>query len=505
MVGFSNDLIKKRIVFNINTACSRLVRIFSAEENRKLLDLELSHAASLPASTWEETVNLLDLIQEFPFITTCLMVGAAAYFNFYITPVFAETWRLGFDEGLNDDGITILDITNPEAVKYCFVHWKIYRCRYQLDSDREAATTLAKLSMMPLTANEYLKIYGHRDSDLLEANTLIRAENLMEIWPEGRWVLRQDQDGSTDISTASKESTKKPSLVDMAMKTTIEQMLMHKDEMSDEADELPMFPPNVLKYLQANPEVVVDKPFGYDLLQQVLTGSAVLDLHYFPDLSSEQVLQIVNQAASDIAILDISGNRNISASHLSQIPKDRCIEELYIWGNPLCPLSDLSTVATSILVKKLVHREQFLDIFIGLNKKSSDMATATDITTDISQSPVIASHLTCSQFILVKIDEKLRKNLSSPEPTFRSFNSLPAIPHYISWQFLPSDDIRLPAGIYLSMMARALKLCANFRFNRDPTKIFSFAAACPDLAVSARSASASASPKPAHHVTLKTS
>lgn len=78
---------------------------------------------------WEELSTLPTVssrskigVQPFPFILTCLTVGASfrseeGYFH----AAQAAEFDMDFDEGDNNNGITVLDITDLDHVKYCFV------------------------------------------------------------------------------------------------------------------------------------------------------------------------------------------------------------------------------------------------------------------------------------------------------------------------------------------------------------------------------------------------
>jgi hypothetical protein len=58
------------------------------------------------------------------FITTCLPLGASFDVKEgYNANLILEPFNMVFDGGDNNDGITIIDITDLSHVRYCFVLW----------------------------------------------------------------------------------------------------------------------------------------------------------------------------------------------------------------------------------------------------------------------------------------------------------------------------------------------------------------------------------------------
>lgn len=108
-------------------SCHRLLRIFSDPSNRVTLQNELHLAVAFferqgpPPSRplWNSHVE--DRPCPFPFITTCLVTGAAYDFEQGEVQTASELdFDTGFNQGHNEDGITVLDITDLTDVRYCF-------------------------------------------------------------------------------------------------------------------------------------------------------------------------------------------------------------------------------------------------------------------------------------------------------------------------------------------------------------------------------------------------
>jgi len=90
----------------------------------------------------------------FPYVMTCLIVGASfnpkERYNYAMPHV--EPFGMPFDQGDNNDGITVIDISDLNAVKYCFVF---------LDSSELGQWK----TNTPLTHEEYIDAYLHRNDD----------------------------------------------------------------------------------------------------------------------------------------------------------------------------------------------------------------------------------------------------------------------------------------------------------------------------------------------------
>jgi hypothetical protein len=86
---------------------------------------------------------------EFPIVTTALLLGASFDPEAdYHHNVLLEQWNMAYDQGDNNDGITIIDITNLSHPRYAFVF-------FTDDSFRR----------MPLTAEEYLYHYEKEERE----------------------------------------------------------------------------------------------------------------------------------------------------------------------------------------------------------------------------------------------------------------------------------------------------------------------------------------------------
>lgn len=100
--------------------CRRIIDIFEEPRNRTLLLHELQLASSLPPEKWEAPPEWRNEKPVFPFVATCLLLGAS------VTPETGQGYNAThepFNMPLTaaPEGCTILDVTDPAAVRYAFV------------------------------------------------------------------------------------------------------------------------------------------------------------------------------------------------------------------------------------------------------------------------------------------------------------------------------------------------------------------------------------------------
>lgn len=116
--------------------CLSLLRIFRAAQNRVPIQQELIAAQRRNKHFWTPekgdktatsgetlTEQYGNVVAPFPFITTCLVLGAS--YNAtegYQCRVHSLPFNMQFDRGDNNDGITIIDVTEAQKARYCFVN-----------------------------------------------------------------------------------------------------------------------------------------------------------------------------------------------------------------------------------------------------------------------------------------------------------------------------------------------------------------------------------------------
>lgn len=133
-------------------ACRRLIEIFEEPRNRALLLHELQLASSLPPEKWEVTPEYRNERPAFPFVATCLLLGAS------VAPETGHGYN-ATHEPFNmplmaaPEGCTVLDVTDPASVRYAFVF-------VVPQGDSPAGLIRTAFGNTPLTAWEYAAFYG---------------------------------------------------------------------------------------------------------------------------------------------------------------------------------------------------------------------------------------------------------------------------------------------------------------------------------------------------------
>lgn len=133
-------------------ACRRLIEIFEEPRNRPLLLHELRLAGSQPPEEWEAAPEYRNERPAFPFVATCLLLGAS------VTPETGHGYNATHEPfnmplAAAPEGCTILDVTDPAAVRYAFV--------FVLPRGGSPEGLIrAAFGNTPLTAWEYAAFYG---------------------------------------------------------------------------------------------------------------------------------------------------------------------------------------------------------------------------------------------------------------------------------------------------------------------------------------------------------
>ncbi|MCJ1347542.1 hypothetical protein MMC31_005767 [Peltigera leucophlebia] len=108
--------------------CLRLIKIFEEPENRIPIQQELLLAQDKPEEFWTSEPQCPACCPfPFPYLATCLMLGA----SFEASEGFLDHTKLfstdqEFDKLQSSDAVTILDISEPHNVRYCFVRYNPY-------------------------------------------------------------------------------------------------------------------------------------------------------------------------------------------------------------------------------------------------------------------------------------------------------------------------------------------------------------------------------------------
>lgn len=171
--------------------CYGLVQIFQAIENRIPLEQELMSAQHLNEQSWKDDKGGFEgqALVPFPMVATCLILGASFdSTDGYHHGVDIEPFGMEYNEGDNNNGITIIDISELHHVRYCFADI--------LPWGMESQTPVPL--MTPLSASAYLWSYydeSKKEDQEMFGNVINRLEKwdlidvaaLRDTWPKGNW------------------------------------------------------------------------------------------------------------------------------------------------------------------------------------------------------------------------------------------------------------------------------------------------------------------------------
>jgi hypothetical protein len=150
------------------SGCLQLINIFSDKSNRRALDMELALAVDFYKDQGPPTKIALSYeayqpgagVVRFPFISTCLVLGASTNREQpYVNLVHLEPEDQGFDQGDNNNGITVIDITDIDNLRYCFACWH-QRSWYSDDGESDEQTAHLPPLRKPWSGWEYLRYFG---------------------------------------------------------------------------------------------------------------------------------------------------------------------------------------------------------------------------------------------------------------------------------------------------------------------------------------------------------
>ncbi|KAF7940391.1 uncharacterized protein EAE98_000518 [Botrytis deweyae] len=347
-------------------ACLNILKILQSPANRIALSHELRHAARFKEEDWSRKIGFAKVPVAdipFPFILTCLVVGAGLRAkDSYHARVHNLPFNLSFDGSDNNDGITVFDITELTQLRYCFVNLD------SSDSDEEeGGAPPMPPAMTPLTGPQYLWGYYRKDDqskqekfkDLgrsFQALPLIDGRALHSAWPDSSWKIMV-QDGGESVWTRveqvvaeeeiseQKESNPVDSEISSLRASSLVKVL--NSAIASSPSELPQilerasllsdFYPTAKSKLYADPTDVSNSASARRILGSILRREDTIDLGPF-ELSTEQISEVLEEASKDpkdVISLSFSGNLNITESFLKEILiKFPRLETLYLLNTP---------------------------------------------------------------------------------------------------------------------------------------------------------------------------
>ncbi|KAL8771280.1 MAG: hypothetical protein Q9209_003185 [Squamulea sp. 1 TL-2023] len=311
--------------------CIRLTQIFQAEPNRSAIQQELRAARKKDGGFWAT-----DESQPFPFIATCLLVGSSFDPDKgYQRRVHLSAFNTTLDQIDNNDGITVIDISDPCNVKYCFVFldgWvnglrpqsaSTYLWRYlkrDEDDDYNEDEEDEQTNDSSIQKNYVMPPAWKWRIQQLESIDLISTETLRN------WLNQTFQDDNGSWQEHRQLRASKQSLRDQAMDQLINTALNdpnHDLSALEEAQQLPGFAAQLrtkmLSLGQANE--LPSKPNLVHCFEMAFNGEHLIDLSPFSNMTTEQLVDVASKLLRSDAVtaLDLSHLQQISEHDLMDI------------------------------------------------------------------------------------------------------------------------------------------------------------------------------------------
>jgi len=353
-------------------ACWRLLQILGNPANKKLVAHELNYAATFTESWWDDLATCIDgknIAIPFPITVTCLALATGFDHrpgtSYYHVVEVLSTGR-NFTTVYNDDGFTIVDITNLDDIRFCFLF------PFEKQWGEGNSQTIEPPPFTPLTAEEYIAEYAYTPDDAkvdvdLSCWGLIDADTLRDLWPNGHWRdrIRGNDDGP--VGGHMEQQARIASLKELAFFKVIGKHLDHP-ELGMVEQLLPDFFVCLRKWLQKFPESV-KTPHGLRILGRSMKGARCLDLSAFHWLSEEAIIQLVKENA-DVDIVDsvdLSTNTTITASGIEKLLQV-CpnVTKLFTLHTPKLSMDALVGALAESNVDELLHAELFRSPFRGV-------------------------------------------------------------------------------------------------------------------------------------------
>ncbi|KAF7942651.1 uncharacterized protein EAE97_006105 [Botrytis byssoidea] len=351
---------------------SNAVHLFQSPENRIGFEHEKRWATRLRESDWcirKET-------NPFPFTLTCLFMGYSfkEEDGYSTSSCHPQTFNQEFDKADNNERITVLDITDIDKIRYCFVniHCKSNRRAWEIVND------FGVPSMVPLSATEYLKSYGHEQEQFKEAwkewihhlskLDLIDTGALNSVWPRNTWKLRVGAEivplsdsGQEPINVAlpvfSPPLTLRKACMEKFLKEVFNCPIKELPAKFERATLLSDFRPALKSAIFSTPTILTSSAAARYIFSQLLESEKSIDLGPF-DLSPDHIIEVLEQPrkAGVLKILSLCGNQKINDASLVKLIDDfPRLQSLYLLDTPQIPL------ATKIKILRGQSLREFFD------------------------------------------------------------------------------------------------------------------------------------------------
>ncbi|KAL8791509.1 MAG: hypothetical protein Q9213_000126 [Squamulea squamosa] len=340
--------------------CIRLTQIFQAESNRSAIEQELRAAREKDGGFWATKES-----QPFPCIATCLLVGSSFDPDKgYQRRVHLLAFNTTLDQIDNNDGITIIDISDPfnvnglkpqSASAYLWRYLKHDEDDYNDEDDEWSDDSKIQESYVIPPDLEW-RVQQFDSVDLISPETLRNWLN----------STSEDNDGSWQEHRQLRAS--KQSLRDQAMDQLINTALNDPSyDLSalEEAQQLPGFAAHLrtkmLSLGQANE--LPSTPNLVHCFEMAFNGEQFIDLSPFSNMTTEQLVDVASKLlrSDTVKALNLSHLRQISEHDLMDILCIEChLETLYVMEMSQISLTCLTQLwSQNPALKDIYHTELF--------------------------------------------------------------------------------------------------------------------------------------------------
>lgn len=317
--------------------CLRLIHIFEAEPNQIPIKQELRAACTKDDAFWT-----IDLVEPFPFIATCLLIGSSFEPEIgYHHRVHSLSFNVTLDGIDNNHGITIIDISDTKNIKYCFAFpggWGRkglkpqsaggYLARYEMDPDddpdededveeeEESYEDQEQTTYQPKAEADttVLSVLDTQPQNQLQKYRMITKASLRS-WldpnVEGEYNVDHDEEQGQSVGT-------KQTLREQTMELLINTLRGDPDHNPDAMAEARQFPDFALKlrnkiFSLAETKELHSSPALVSCLEIAFEGETLVDLspliHVLPKILVEAACTLLKRGTV----------RSLDLSHLSQL------------------------------------------------------------------------------------------------------------------------------------------------------------------------------------------
>lgn len=244
------------------------------------------------------------------------------------------------DGGDNNDGVTVLDVTNSHRIRYCFANLeerekRIWEEQDSLDSETDSIEVDEEIipEKTPLGPCSYLWGYHNMDNPRnqaqfgamigeLEEYPLIDDTSLQAMWEGHEMDASEDETSPSSSDQNARVTSLKDNAVDTVRQTASEQPEIQMDAVA-ETLQLPGVRAAVKRKLYQMAENDNLKAFGLvvGLLCTVLSEDEYVDLGPFRSFSSSDLRSIIAklQEYGTMTSLNLSNNSSINGSDLLNV------------------------------------------------------------------------------------------------------------------------------------------------------------------------------------------